>query len=363
MTDAGTSIVLIDSSSDSLTVSWPSMGSDSSSTRYVLQYKKDTADSTFETLTDKLTSTQARKRNLLSDEDEDAHHEDPKVGFYFRVTSRQETEEFLPTNNDHYTWITHTKPFYLMGKREEAQRMDAPTVTLGGSNLSLRVTWRKKSNHQDATVGGYELQMRENEGGAAWFTIATALSGLEVKKKNLQANIAYQFRVRPTTSANVTAEKINNDDTIPFSPPSQAVTALGLSQGMAHVFKSLLQEGKLLRQLQQLPVDLEDALGGKEFVLLYASAHWCPPCRYVGSIFFCFLATAIESFVSKSVCIVATENLIPPVSLSPSLSIYLFIYLWKLSSAKMIILLLHPDNLLHNLPIGTTPWALTRLSK
>jgi nucleoredoxin len=24
---------------------------------------------------------------------------------------------------------------------------------------------------------------------------------------------------------------------------------------------------------------LADALGGKEFVLLYASAHWCPPCR------------------------------------------------------------------------------------
>lgn len=62
------SITLIDATSDSLTVSWPEIPTKSSTstaatTRYVLQYKKATADdSTFETLSDKLSSTQARKK-------------------------------------------------------------------------------------------------------------------------------------------------------------------------------------------------------------------------------------------------------------------------------------------------------------
>jgi hypothetical protein len=233
---------------------------DTSSTRYVLQYRKDSDDSTFATLTDKLTSTQARKRNLSDG--------DARVGFFFRVTTRQENEEFLPTKDGDYAWITHAKPFYLIGKSEETRRMEAPSVTLAGSNLALRVTW--KSNTE--ATAGYELQMRENEGGAEWVTIAPSLSGLEVKKKNLTSKNGYQFRVRPA------ANMAEINDTIAFSPPSQVVAALGLSQGMARVFKSL-EDGKLLRQLNQPLVGLEEALGGKEFVLLYASAHWCPPCR------------------------------------------------------------------------------------
>jgi thiol-disulfide isomerase/thioredoxin len=108
--------------------------------------------------------------------------------------------------------------------------------------------------------------MRENNGGSQWSTIASSLSGTEVKKKNLTSDLGYQFRVRPAGS-----------DT-PFSSPSDSIVALGLSNGIKHLFNGL-EEGTLLQNPNQKPVPLEEALGGKEFILLYASAHWCPPCR------------------------------------------------------------------------------------
>jgi nucleoredoxin len=40
-----------------------------------------------------------------------------------------------------------------------------------------------------------------------------------------------------------------------------------------------LENGRLLQSAKEKPIPLADALGGKEFVLLYASAHWCGPCR------------------------------------------------------------------------------------
>jgi thiol-disulfide isomerase/thioredoxin len=40
-----------------------------------------------------------------------------------------------------------------------------------------------------------------------------------------------------------------------------------------------LQDESLIKNSSQTPVKVEDALAGKEFVLLYFSAHWCPFCR------------------------------------------------------------------------------------
>ena len=54
------------------------------------------------------------------------------------------------------------------------------------------------------------------------------------------------------------------------------MVALGLSDGLKQLFRSL-ENGTLLHG--DKPVPLADAVGGKEFVLLYASAHWCGPCR------------------------------------------------------------------------------------
>ena len=266
------SITLIDSSEDSLTVSWtaaaaaaengdktsPGTPSNPSSIRYILQYRTANSDDdeAFETLSDKLTSTQARKRNLTDPEG---------VGFVFRVAANYDAES---DDNNHHSWMTHSEPFWLLPHTDAQHRMTAPTVYHAGSNLAARTAWKAVDG-----ATGYELQMRENEGGKAWETIAANLSGTEVKKKNLSSKNGYQFRVRPSMSQQ------DNNSNRPFSAPSDAFVALGLSEGMKQLFGRSLENGVLLRQHNQPPVNLEDALGGKEFVLLYASAHWCGPCR------------------------------------------------------------------------------------
>jgi thiol-disulfide isomerase/thioredoxin len=88
----------------------------------------------------------------------------------------------------------------------------------------------------------------------------------------LTSKLGYQFRVRPVLSTE------NYIDGVPFSPPSDPVVAKGLSFAIQRWFQSL-NNNTLLRNDVAQPIPLADALGGKEFVLLYASAHWCPPCR------------------------------------------------------------------------------------
>mmetsp|Transcript_6441 Transcript_6441/g.11724 ORF Transcript_6441/g.11724 Transcript_6441/m.11724 type:complete len:332 (+) Transcript_6441:91-1086(+) len=236
---------LIDARSDSLTVTWPAM---SDANQYVLEYR--TADTeTFQELSSKLTQTQARKRNL-----------NPNTSYFFRVAP-------ATSNNGSKSWITHTNAFRTLSVSEEKDSMAAPKVSNGG-NQALVVSWSKTDG-----AAGYELQMRENEGGKPWETVAPSLSGTEVKKKNLTSKSGYQFRVRPAAVSG----KENAD--VPFSPPSDAAVAKGLSDAMKRWFNTL-DGGTLLRSgASPQPVPLADALGGKEFVLLYASAHWCPPCR------------------------------------------------------------------------------------
>lgn len=224
-------IVLIDATSDSLTVSWKAVPG---STHYVLQYRGE--DGEYETLSDKLSSTQVKKRNLI-----------PGASYSFRVKGSLDAEEW-----------TESDLFAVLTKEEESDRMSAPTAATGVGNHVALIRWSA------ASTGGtaYELQMRENEGGAPWSTIAASLASTEVRKKNLTAPNGYQFRVRRASSSQS------------FSAPSSNVMAPGLSTGLARLFgstASLESNGKL--------VDLKDALGGKEFVLLYASAHWCGPCR------------------------------------------------------------------------------------
>jgi len=258
MASSSSSFCLIDASSNSLTVSWTATPG---AAHYVLQYRKaaranegdhDQPQPSFETLSDKLTTPQARKRNMT---DQDG------LGFVFRAGA------CTATNETPSTWVTHSEPFYLLTEEQEKQRMRAPQAFLGGRNATLRITWQHAAAGTNAEEA-YELQMRENSPGIDWTTIAASLKGTEVRKKNLTSPNGYQFRVRPAGRAEALA----------FSSPSEPVTALGLSDGIKKLFGSL-ESGTLLQHPNQPPVSLEDALGGKEFVLLYASAHWCGPCR------------------------------------------------------------------------------------
>jgi thiol-disulfide isomerase/thioredoxin len=236
------SVVLIDVTSSSMTVSWPRT---EGATRYVLEYKTAQQDE-FQVLSHTLTQPQARKRNL-----------DHADGYFFRAGA------IVGDITEATSWVTHDAAFRLLTADQESQCMAAPTAKNAGSNQALIITWQ--ASVVDGAAG-YELQMRENQGGAEWSTIAPSLASTQVRKKNLTSKLGYQFRVRPATAD------------APFSPASDAVVAKGLSEGIRRFFNSL-EEGTLLRSGVKEPVPLAEALGGKEFVLLYVSAHWCPPCR------------------------------------------------------------------------------------
>lgn len=231
---------LIDSTDSSLTVSWVEVPG---ALRYVLQYRRDTSSDqmVFDTLSDSLATTQVRKRNL------------DQGGYFFRVGAIKDGDE-LPER-----WITHAEPFRVLTEEEEKTRMAQPKVEPAG-NKAAKVSW----NAVDG-ASGYELQMRENNGGAAWITLAASITGNEVRKKNLVSKQGYHFRIRPAGTDGA------------FSVASEVATGSTLSDGMKQLF-SMLDDDQLLSD-PKTPVPVADVLAGKEFVLLYASAHWCPPCR------------------------------------------------------------------------------------
>jgi thiol-disulfide isomerase/thioredoxin len=243
------SIVLIDATSSSLTVSWPPTDGAKS---YLLQYKKAGGDGgDFQLLSDKLTQPQARKRNL------EYHPE----GYLFRAGA------VLDGGTSPTSWATHDTPFLVLTADQEKLCMQAPTVSDAGSNQAITVSWNAFAKEDGSNVAAYELQMRENKGGEPWKTIAGSVMTTGARKKNLASKLGYQFRVRPAGDAGH-----------PFSPASEVIVAVGLSEGIRQFFSSL-EDQTLLRSGVAKPVPLAEALGGKEFVLLYASAHWCPPCR------------------------------------------------------------------------------------
>jgi thiol-disulfide isomerase/thioredoxin len=231
---------LIDSSVNSLTVSWVEVPG---ALRYVLQYRKDSASDEilFENLSDSLTTTQVRKRNL------------DQGGYFFRVGPIKEGEV------EPQCWVTHEESFKVLTEEQEKMRMAQPTVEPSG-NKAAKVSWQAFDG-----ASGYELQMRENEGGAAWTTLVASIAGSEVRKKNLVSKQGYHFRIRPAGTD------------LAFSVPSEVATGSTLSEGMQKLF-SMLDNDQLLSD-PKTPVSVADVLAGKEFVLLYASAHWCPPCR------------------------------------------------------------------------------------
>jgi thiol-disulfide isomerase/thioredoxin len=231
-------VALIDATSNSITVSWSEFPG---ALKYVLQYRASD-DVEFTMLSDKLTTAQARKKNL-----------DAGKQYFFRIGPLRDGEI------EPKTWVSHPEPFCVLTEEQDSNRMKAPLVLQGGSNQTVLVQWGKVEE-----ANAYELQMRENVGGGGWSTVAASLSGTEVKKKNLTSAHGYQFRVRVVGSD-------------VFSPPcGEPVIALGLSSGIKSLFKSL-EDYTLLKQKDKIP--LANALGGKEFILLYASASWCGPCR------------------------------------------------------------------------------------
>lgn len=255
------SLILVDASHNVLTVSWPETPDVEF---YCLQYRsaaEGNSDEDYETLSKTLTVAQARKRNLI----------DPTgAGFYFRAGSILKGYDKTIIQ-----WQTHREPFYLLPFGEDAARMEAPIVSLGGTFESLLVSWKKLEvaregeGAQHLPAYKYDIQMRVNAGGEGWVTVAEGFKGTEVRKKHLPSSRGYQFRVRPFGP---------DVKYMPFSPPSEPLVPIGLSPGVRRWF-SPLRDGTLLYKLDEKPISLEEALGGKEFIIFYATANWCSHCR------------------------------------------------------------------------------------
>ena len=182
-------VILVDARCDSVTISWTKV---EEAVCYILEYRTvNPLEPDWQRLAEDIQGTSSRKRNLM-----------PESQYFFRISPVYEDDTVGP-------WITHVDAFEtLTQEQDEDYAMAAPIVTIPAEPNALIITWEEV----DEEVHGFELQMRENKGGARWFGFQTSGHSSEVKKKNLTSPWGYQFRVRPVT-----------DFDEPFSPPSNPV--------------------------------------------------------------------------------------------------------------------------------------------
>jgi len=166
----------------------------------MLQYR--TADSDWELLSQTLKQTQVKKKNLKCEEE-----------YFFRVAA--------VFDDGPGTWMTHEEGFFPLTYEEEDYAMDPPLVRKV-ENECLSITWDPV---EDAYA--YELQMRENTGGAEWFTVADEIERTAVKKRHLKSKHGYMFRVRP----------LNGEFDEAFSSPSDVMVAVPESSKRTSVGK------------------------------------------------------------------------------------------------------------------------------
>mmetsp|Transcript_8157 Transcript_8157/g.20067 ORF Transcript_8157/g.20067 Transcript_8157/m.20067 type:complete len:413 (-) Transcript_8157:157-1395(-) len=297
-------IILVDADDASITVSWHPIGKASSSnpTKYSLQFRASTSPTDngidsggsllYTSLSTDLTGTTARKRNLTG-----AGH-----GFWFRVSAATKIKTRVDKSSMEYVGHACRRPFKVLTMMEQSRRMKSPVARIDSSTASptpnsyvAHVSWKpyQTGGDEDALLLGYKLQMRANEGNVGWSTVAPCLSGTEVRKKNLTSKHGYMFRVRPVLRGESGGSESNLDfsiseggNVIPFSSASDVVgarTGKGSSGSSSNddllkLFKKLPND-ILLAKGGMKTVKLADAFAQVDLVLLYASAHWCPPCR------------------------------------------------------------------------------------
>jgi hypothetical protein len=149
--------------------------------------------------------TQVKKKNLTS-----------KMGYQFRIRPVTDhdgepwsppSEAMVPRFN---VPTSSSTPRGTTNHSKQAGMMAAPWCKNAGAKQSILVCWQTIDG-----ASGYELQMRENQKGSMWATIAPNVQGTEVKKKNLPSKNGYQFRVRP----------LGKSDLPNFSQPSYTAIA------------------------------------------------------------------------------------------------------------------------------------------
>lgn len=299
-------ILLVDADDTSITVTWPPIGkpSKSSPTKYSLQYRPSTSATDdgkdsggsflYTSLSTDLVATTARKNNLTG-----AGH-----GFWFRVSAATKIKTRVDKSAMEYMGHACRRSFQVLTMMEQSRRMQAPRARIDSSTASptpnsyvAHVSWEtyQTGGGEEALLLGYKLQMRENIGTSGWVTVAPCLTGTEVRKKNLTSTNGYSFRVRPVLKGESGGSESNLDtsvseggNVIPFSCASVIV---GIAKEHASASSSSSTCSELLKLFKKVPNDMLLSNGGRDkialssafakvdLVFLYASAHWCPPCR------------------------------------------------------------------------------------
>ncbi|KAL3791599.1 hypothetical protein HJC23_012189 [Cyclotella cryptica] len=291
-------IRLLDADDSSITVTWPVLSS-SSSVKYSLQYRPSNSATDngidsggsllYTSLSTELSDNTAKKKNLTG-----AGH-----GFWFRVSRGTKSATRVDKKSMDYVGHACRRPFQVLSMMEQSRRMAAPSARIDTSATSVdpksyvaHVSW---AVYQDPSLAGYKLQMRENKGDAAWSTVAACLSGAEVRKKNLTSKYGYMFRVRPVLQGESGGDEDNLEvsvseggSTIPYSSPSLVIgrrksrsgnsSGGGTSNEFLKLFQGLPSDNLLAKGgISKVP--LSEAFANVDLVFLYASAHWCGPCR------------------------------------------------------------------------------------
>lgn len=112
-----------------------------------------------------------------------------------------------------------------------------------------------------------------------------AVTGTSAKKKNLQGGVGYHFRVRPV------GEEIGEESEWAWSGWSEALAPLFLAPALKNLLSAQLLKNEKPKEGERegatgeggggegrLSLVPAEELAGK-VVAVYASAHWCGPCR------------------------------------------------------------------------------------
>jgi thiol-disulfide isomerase/thioredoxin len=237
------------------------------------------------TLSETLVGCAVRKKGL-----------DASTKYRFRVRRR------APARGLETPWSAASDVVTPLTAEQQAARPSPPRLhPSSGARAasSLTLTWNAIATTDGAVAGAgaadagaagaaehpddarYCIQFRPANASPPgdWTTLSDTLKGRAVKKKGLEANTKYEFRVRraPRPGANNPVPRSDPAVFATWSEPSAPLATLA-AQPLNNPFKGLLGESLVMRDGRTVK-SIDAALLGKRIVMLYFSASWCPPCR------------------------------------------------------------------------------------
>lgn len=216
--------------SDAVTLAWEKI---EGAQCYEVQLKE--GDGEFTTVSDKLSSTMVRKKNL-------------QPGSAHEVRVRAKTGD---------VWGGFSEPVVVTTLAPDAKRIDAPIVVSADSE-AITLSWAAVD-----AASTYSVEMRA-DCESQWTCVTNSLKSPAMRKKNLQKNTSYFFRVKPN---------VDGDEYL-MSLASPAAALQELSPQIA-----ALVGGASSSLVNARGETITAASLAGKVVAFYCSASWCGPCR------------------------------------------------------------------------------------